>query len=378
MKEAAKESSYGLSEGQKNAAITPPLVDYLPRKPKNYNPPIAVIGAGGIAGVHLKNYRLMGLNVVAIADINPEAAKKRRDEYFPKAEIFTDYRDILARPEIEVVDVNPHPQHRLPIIEAALKAGKHVLSQKPFVLDLDEGRRLIDLAGKQHVKLAVNQNGRWAPHFSFIRNAIADGLIGDVTSVDFTALFDHSWIKDLPAFNGMRHMLLYDFSIHWFDILNCFMTGTKAESVYAAVGQFPGQSFRPPSMASVIVNYPHAQARMGFNAHARFGQEDSSVVVGTKGTLRARGISLNQQPQIEVCTQEGSIVVPLEGEWFLNGFQGTMSELLCAIEEDREPSISARNNLTSLELCFAAIASADTGMPVVPGTITKAGNLFFP
>ena len=48
-----------------------------------------------------------------------------------------------------------------------------------------------------------------------------------------------------------------------------------------------------------------------------------------------------------------------------------MGELLCAIEEDREPSNSARNHLKSLELCFAALKSADTGKIIKPGQVTR-------
>ncbi|MEO6760391.1 MAG: Gfo/Idh/MocA family oxidoreductase [Saprospiraceae bacterium] len=358
----------------KNDALPAPVVDYLPRKPRSYHPPIGVIGAGGIAGIHLRNYQQMGLNVVAIADINREAAEKRRDEFFPTATVHTDYREILDRPEIEVVDVNLHPQARLQILEDALTAGKHVLSQKPYVLDLADGHRLVELARKHHVKLAVNQNGRWAPHFSYLRNAIEAGLIGDVVSVDFTALFDQTWIKGNPAFENIRHMVLYDYAIHWFDILHCFMRGERAESVYASVGGFVGQTFRPPSLASVVINYAHAHARLGFNAHACFGSQDSTIVVGTKGTIRTGGADLNAQREVQIQTEDGKVTVPLEGEWFVQGFQGTMGELLCAIEEDREPSNSAANNLGSMELCFAALASADTGLPAHPGTVTTVGT----
>lgn len=54
-----------------------------------------------------------------------------------------------------------------------------------------------------------------------------------------------------------------------------------------------------------------------------------------------------------------------------DGFRGTMGELLCAIEEGREPANSAANNLRTLELCFAALKSADTGRPQAPGRITR-------
>ena len=63
--------------------------------------------------------------------------------------------------EVEVVDVTPHPTDRLPILHDCLNAGKHVLSQKPFVLDLEDAKKLVDVANHKKVNLAVNQNGRW-------------------------------------------------------------------------------------------------------------------------------------------------------------------------------------------------------------------------
>jgi predicted dehydrogenase len=58
-----------------------------------------------------------------------------------------------------------------------------VLSQKPFVLDLDVGERLCERAAKRGVRLAINQNGRWAPHLACMREAVIAGLIGEVIGV---------------------------------------------------------------------------------------------------------------------------------------------------------------------------------------------------
>ena len=63
--------------------------------------------------------------------------------------------------------------------------------------------------------------------------------------------------------------------------------------------------------------------------------------------------------------------IPVKGCWFPDGFHGAMGELLRAIEEDREPTNSARDNLRSLELCFAAVASAEIRRPVDPGTVRR-------
>lgn len=146
--------------------MTAPVLAYLPPQPRAYRPRIALIGCGGISEYHLRAYREMGLNVVALCDRDVARAEKRRGEFFPQATVTSDFREVLGRADIEVVDVALHPAERMEVIEAALRAKKHVLSQKPFVLDLAVGERLVALAEAQGVKLAVNQNGRWAPHFA--------------------------------------------------------------------------------------------------------------------------------------------------------------------------------------------------------------------
>jgi hypothetical protein len=110
------------------------------------------------------------------------------------------------------------------------------------------------------------------------------------------------------------------------------------------------------------------QVRMNFNAAVTFGQTDRTVIAGSLGTLESVGPSLSEQ-KMKLSTAEGIAFPDLTGTWFANGFQGTMCELLCAIEEKREPKNSARNNLRTLALCFAAISSANSGTPVRPGTV---------
>jgi predicted dehydrogenase len=367
-----EQDDYGLSPTKEVREIAPPPIDYQPPRPKSYSPKIGLIGAGGISEFHLKNYRSCGYDVAAIASRTRASAERRRDEFYPEAEVYDHYQQMLDRDDIEVVDVTPHPEDRLPILRDALRAGKHVLSQKPFVLDLDQGEQLVELADQQGVKLAVNQNGRWAPHFSYFRHAIAAGLVGEVTSIDFSLQWDQTWIAGNQAFESIHHLILFDFGVHWFDMANCLMGGQQAETVYAKATRFAGQAFRPPAVAAAIIGYPTAQVRMSFHGHTRLGEEDVTTVVGTRGTLRSRGPGLNDQDEMQVFLESGQCRVPLEGCWFAAGFQGAMGELLCAIEEDRQPNHSAANNLKSLELCFAALASADSGDPVKVGSVRVA------
>ncbi|HEY8666617.1 MAG TPA: Gfo/Idh/MocA family oxidoreductase [Tepidisphaeraceae bacterium] len=362
-----KEETYGLTTKHEVGAIAAPALPYRPATLKNYQPVIGLIACGGITESHLKAYKGAGYNVVALCDLKEEKAAKRRDQFFPDAKIYTDYRELLKRDDIDVVDVATHPPDRPPIIEDALRAHKHVLSQKPFCIDLQVGQRMADLADKMGVKLAVNQNGRWAPHWSYIRHAINAGLLGDVAAVQLSVNWDHSFIKG-TVFENIHHIVLYDFGIHWFDITATFFGNRKVKSVYATVNRAPGQTLKPPLLAQCVIEFEDGQATLHFDAFTRYGQQDRTYVAGSKGSAVSVGPSLTDQ-SVTVYTDKGYFSPKLEGSWFPNGFHGTMAELLSSIEEKRTPSNNAHNNLKGLELCFAAVASAEDGKPKKPGEV---------
>lgn len=350
-----------------------PQLSYRPNDPKTYHPAIALIGCGGITNAHLTAYQAAGYDVVAFCDLDESRAVAQRDKYYPDADVYIDYQAVLKRDDVEVIDIATHPAARVPIIEAALNAQKHVLSQKPFVLDLDVGQQLCELADKQGVKLAVNQNGRWAPHIAYMRLAVQQGLIGDLISADLSGNFDHSWVIGTP-FDDIHDLVLYDYAIHWFDMLTCYFGEQEAEQVFAATRIATSQTPKPPLLAHVIIDYPTAQATLSFNATTRYGKHDRAMLVGSSGTIQSSGPGLQEQT-VTLYTEDGDATPQLEGAWFSNGFHGTMAELLCAIEEDRVPYNNAVDNLRSLALAFAAIGSAHDGIPKQPGDVRTLPEL---
>ncbi|MBK9313926.1 MAG: Gfo/Idh/MocA family oxidoreductase [Acidobacteria bacterium] len=364
---------YGLSNLKSAVQFVAPELDYRPPVPKSYAPEIGLIGCGGIAVQHLNAYRDAGLRVTALCDRTESKALHYRDRFFPDATVTDDHRKLLANDRIEVVDITTHPADRVQLIEDSLLAGKHLLSQKPFVTDLDAGERLVGLAGEKNLRLAVNQNGRWAPHFSYIRKAIKSGLIGEVQSVDFSLHWDHNWIIGTP-FEMIRHLVLYDFGIHWFDLAAHFFAGRKAKSVYATAAHSISQRARTPMLAQALIEFDGGQASLIFNANVEHGQEDRTFVAGSKGSIVSSGPSLSDQ-SVTLFTSKGYARPVLEGTWFREGFQGAMGELLCAIEDNREPVNNARDNLESLALCFAAIASAEEKRTVIPGQIRRLPDI---
>jgi predicted dehydrogenase len=350
--------------------VPAPDLPYRPRDPLHYRPAIALVGCGGIAKWHLQAYRKAKYRVVALCDVDRSRAEARRDEFYPRAAVTDSFSDVLVRPDVEIIDITTHPPERPPLIEAALRAKKHVLSQKPFVLDLDVGQRLADLADEMGVRLAVNQNGRWAPHWSYLREATRAGLLGSIDAIHCDVHWDHSWVRGTP-FERVYHLILYDFAIHWFDFVATLMSPQSLPTrIYASVVRSATQTIDPPLLAQVSIHSDSAHATLVFDAHTKHGRIDRTLVIGSHGMIKSEGMSTETQ-RVELTTAAGIARPRLKGTWFPDGFHGTMAELMSAIEEGREPSHGARNNLTSLALCFAAVASAERGEPVVPGTVRQ-------
>lgn len=344
--------------------IAAPDLAYRPPSPKTYRPQIGVIGTGGISGAHLEAYRDAGWTVAALWNRTPAKAEAKAAEFCPTARIEEDWKAILSNPDIDVVDITLHPEHRTEITRAALLAGKHVLSQKPFVTDLDIGMDLVKLAQDQGVKLAVNQNGRWAPHFAYMREAARAGHIGDILSVHVAVHWTHGWTAGTP-FDQIRDLILYDFGVHWFDFVNSIV-GTRATSVFASSTRATGQANTVPLMAQAMVRMDGGQASVVFDGGVPHGPRDTTFVGGTEGSMVSDGPDLSQQ-SVTLTTPNGIARPTLEGQWFNDGFKGTMGELLCAIEEDREPTNGAAENLRSLAMAFAAVRSRMTGREVEIG-----------
>lgn len=344
--------------------IDVPDVACHPPMPRTYRPRIGVIGTGGISGSHLDAYRDAGWEVAALWNRTRPKAEAKAAEFCPDARMEEDWQAILSNPDIDVVDITLHPEHRTEITRAALLAGKHVLSQKPFVTDLDIGIDLVKLAQDRGVKLAVNQNGRWAPHFAFMREAARAGHIGEVLSVHLAIHWTHGWTAGTP-FDEIEDLILYDFGVHWFDFVNSIV-GDRAEAVFASAARAAGQANKVPLLAQAMVRVDGGQASVVFDGGVPHGPRDTSFVGGTAGAMVSDGPDLSQQA-VTLTTPDGVARPRLTGQWFNDGFRGTMGELLCAIEEDREPANGAAENLRSLAMAFAAVRSRMTGREVEIG-----------
>lgn len=139
---------------------------------------IGIIGTGNIARFHLQGYQAAGAKVVAVADLNEANASLMASQ--ANACSYSDYKEMLARPDIDAVSVClPNHLHYLASIDA-LRAGKHVLCEKPMTTTLDDACRLTEAVTESGKCFQVAYMKRFLPAFQIAKQEIAG--IGNVLS----------------------------------------------------------------------------------------------------------------------------------------------------------------------------------------------------
>lgn len=147
----------------------------------------AVIGCGGIARLrHIPAFRQAAKSglaeIVAICDPVETALAAARDE-FGIAECCGDWREIVARDDIDLVTIaTPNSLHE-PIAIAALQSGKHVMCEKPLALSLAGARRMAEAARESGLVTAVNHRYRWVPAARYLKELVAAGEAGEVRQI---------------------------------------------------------------------------------------------------------------------------------------------------------------------------------------------------
>jgi predicted dehydrogenase len=281
---------------------------------------VAVIGAGFMGRVHTENIRRLGnVEVVAVAAVSAEEAAS-----FGKAmgieKTTGDYREVLADPSIQAVHVcTPNALH-YQISMDAMRAGKHVLCEKPLALSSAEAKKMAALARERNLVNCVNHNLRYYPLLQHARRMIEKGELGEILVVQGT--YSQDWLLYDTDFNwrvetrdngALRAM--GDIGSHWMDLIQ-HLTGQKIASVCAdlatfhktrkkpkvAVETFAGKQLRPEDYEEIPIDtddYGAVLLKLGERAHGAFTV--SQVSAGCKNRFQVEifgtksGLAWNQE-----------------------------------------------------------------------------------
>ena len=143
---------------------------------------VAFIGAGGIARPHLAALAKMDdVEIVALADIHEQAMQEKAEAFnIPRENLFTDYQEMLDKIEPDAVDIcTPNGLHA-PNTIAALKAGAHVIVEKPMAMTATEARQMIDTAKAMDRKLVIGFQWRMHPKTEFLKRHADEGCFGNI------------------------------------------------------------------------------------------------------------------------------------------------------------------------------------------------------
>lgn len=304
------------------------------------------------------------VRIVGVVDAQAEAARAARALYgLPEECGFTSLAAALAGTDAEAVLITAGAAAHAPLALGALRAGKHVLVEKPFALTLADARALVDAAAARNRVLMVSQNYRFFPAAWSARERVAEGALGEVGSVYVD--FRTDMAERLPAghpYFALRDPLLLDMAVHHFDLMR-FVLG-DAEAVGCTTWNPPGSPF---------AHDPVADAAVALASGARVAYRGSWLgnpatlwsgawrLEGTRGVLTWTGRNGRDLAGERVTLRGRRVPLP---DLPRTGRQGVLLAFAETVRTGREPLTSGRDNLRTLALTLAAIRSAETGRTV--------------
>jgi predicted dehydrogenase len=353
--------------------LSPELaLNYLPQLPKRKDFRIGCVGAGFIMrDCHLLAYRNAGFNAVAIASRNPANAEACARLY-DIPHVHQTVEEVLADPQVEVLDIAVPPDVQPSMIRAAVKHSGHIrgiLAQKPLAMSYAQAKESVELCRQAGITLAVNQNMRFDQSIRAMKDLLGRGWLGEpvLASIEMRAI--PHW---MPWSQKLQSLATFVMSIHHLDTFR-YWFGTP-DRVLASTRPDPRTKFSHPDGINLYILEYDSGVRAAswddvWTGPAREGSESDIYirwrVEGTEGLARGT-IGWPSYPARTPSTldyttkrQPGYWLSPRWKEvWFPDAFIGTMAQLLVALEEGTEPEISGRDNLETVALCEAVFAAA--------------------
>ncbi len=198
---------------------------------------VGIIGSGFIGPTHIEAIRRLGyVEVIGLAGNGLESAQKKASELtIPNA--YGDYRELLANPDIDVIH-NCTPNHlHFQINKEIIRAGKHVLSEKPLAMSSQESAELLALAREHKVVHGVNFNYRQFPMVKQLSEMVKNNDLGHINLVHGSYLQD--WLLYETDYNwrlsgeaGGKSRAIADIGSHWCDTVQ-YVTGKRIVKVFA-------------------------------------------------------------------------------------------------------------------------------------------------
>ena len=337
---------------------------------------VGIIGCGRIAQTrHLPEYRdNPEATILGVYDFNKQRAEEIAKEYGTKA--YDSYEELLADPAIDAVSVCVRNADHAKVSIDAMRAGKHVLCEKPMAVSLEECVEMVRVSKETGRFLMIGHNQRLAKAHIKAKELIDEGVIGDILT--FKTCFGHGgpetwtvdtgnvWFfeKSLSAFGAMA-----DLGVHKTDLIE-YLTGKKIKSVTATLQTLDkkdaeGNPISVDDNAICIYQMENGIVGTMTVSWTYYGAEDNSTILyGTKGIMR---IYDNDMYSIVVIGKDGTRTFYEIDKIQTNDNQvksGVIDLWVDCVKNNVPPEISGETALHSMKAIFAALESSQTGKTV--------------
>ncbi len=355
---------------------------------------IGIIGCGNISSTYLRLSPLFkGLNVVACADINASAAQTQAETYGCKA---MSIDDMLADSGIELIINLTIPDAHAQVSTRILEAGKHVYSEKPFVLSLKEGQALHELAIKQGVRIGSAPDTFLGGAHQQARQVIDNGDIGAVTGG--TCFFMNHGMEDWhpnpdffyqPGGGPMLDMGPYYVSnlVQLLGPVKRLMSMTSTPAKIRTISSEPraGETLSvgtPTSVSTLLDFHSGAQITMCMSWDVQRHEHNCMELYGAEGTLFVPDPNFFGG-ELMLATHDSERIVLSDhvfaqandeqddGEVLANYRGAGLADMVAAIEERREHRCNDTLALHVVDIMTSALRSGETGQAIDLQTTCK-------
>jgi predicted dehydrogenase len=325
---------------------------------------VGIIGAGNVAAHHVRGYLLATdhAQVTAIADVDAERARSHSAQ-LGRFDVFQDFRDLIASPRVDAVDIClPHHLHREAIVAAA-GAGKHILCEKPLCLTLEEAEAVTDAVTAAGVTLMCAHNQLFLRPVARAHAMIREGALGTVYAARTTDMFRMKLDADTLGWRARRATAgggeLIDTGYHPTYLLLHLIDSTPAR-VTAILGRHRLKFMEGEDSAQVLVEFVDGSIGNIWTSWAYDppGCAERFSVVGDAGSLWSDGRALFLKPR------DGEQVVVEQAGPPQDTYALEVVDFIARLREHRRPLNTEVEGVNVLKVILGAYASAERGQVV--------------
>lgn len=348
---------------------------------------MAIVGCGAISYVTFPGYlRHPQAEVYALCDPVRERAEHTAKRLGISPKIYTDYEQVLADPAVDAVELltptHLHPDQSI----AALRAGKHVSTQKPIGPTIADADRVAEVAAASSAMFRVTENFLYYPPLVKAKELIDEGAIGELSSMRMRTFLGKDnaasevtvtddaleWRRD-PADNPGG--LTYDAG--WHKFASAVWIGGEAESVSAIITRTDDYMIESPTaviwkhagrdLVGILecVYAPEMQIRGRYYPVDDFFEFQGSA--GSIWVTRCTG-EMYDLPPVMLFTGDGSQAFQVPSDW-LEGFNGAAAAFVDGIIAGEQQMMDAAMSKATLQLTLAPYLASETGTAVDPRAI---------